>query len=91
LGNAEVTKQDLIVPPQQHILWLDVAMHQISIVCILQSFSKLRDIRQNIHRGHGSTFRKELAQSAIGSIAHDQKGGAVLYAKFENPHNMGML
>ena len=43
-GGAEVTEQDLVMPPQQHILGFDVAMDELLVVGILQGIGYLLNV-----------------------------------------------
>src|SRR5437588_4788514 len=43
-GNTKVTEQNLIAPPEQHILWLNISMDQFLVMGVLQSLSYLPHI-----------------------------------------------
>ncbi len=43
-SNAKITEQDLVVLSQEHIFWLDIAMNQSLVMCVLQRACNLLDI-----------------------------------------------
>src|SRR5579859_7620446 len=48
-SNTKVAQQDLIAPPYQHILWLDISMDKLFIVGILQGICHLLHVGYNGH------------------------------------------
>src|SRR5579884_3769197 len=87
-GNAEIGEQDLTLAPDQHILWLDVAVYQVALVRILQGRSDLFDIRNQFRRWLRDASGEETAQRAMRRVIHHQKREVVLYAGIEDAHNM---
>ena len=76
--------------PEQHILWLDVAVDDLFIVSVLQSGGHLLDMRQNNFRREHDTRAITLAQGAIGSVIHDQEWSVALYTEFQYLYDIGM-
>jgi hypothetical protein len=86
--DAEIAEQDFVTPAQQDILWLDVAMDHLFIMCILERGGGLLDILHDKVERQWYPFGMPLAHRAFGSIGHSQKRNAVLNAKIEHPYDM---
>ena len=54
-GDPKVTEQDLMAPPQQEVLWLDILMDYSLIINELQGFGHLLGI------GNNSWYREECS------------------------------
>ncbi len=65
-------------------------MNQPSIMGILQSRGDLLDVGDNGCRRQATTLWVTLAQCAIGGIIHHQKRDALLHAKVQHTHYVGM-
>ena len=87
-GDAEVAEQDLVTPPQQHILWLNIAMDELLIVGILQGFGDLLDIADNGGQRQRDAFGMSVAQRAVGGVVHDEERDAILDIEVQHTHNM---
>src|SRR6266571_4543855 len=89
-SKAKITQQDFVVCSQQHILWLDIAMDQPIIMCILQGRCNLPDV---VYDGvqWERTFGVTITQGAVGGIFHQQEWGCTVYAKIQNAQNVRML
>jgi hypothetical protein len=89
-GDPKVTEQDLMAPPQQQVLWLDIAMDYSLIMSELQGVCHLPGI------GNSSWYRKEcssgvaLTNCAVWSKIHHQKGSLILNTEIQNAYNIGM-
>src|SRR5712692_6263174 len=92
VGQAEVTKQDLIVWSQQHVLRLDIAMDQSLVMGILQRCRNLGDVRDDYVQGQACSSRVALAQRPIRGIGHHQEGDVIrIDAKVKQLHDIGVL
>lgn len=89
-GDAEVAEEYFVVAIQEHVLWFDIAMDKHLIVSILQGGSDLGNVGDDGVYGELRSLGVALAQVAAGGILHDEKRGAVLYAKVEDLDDMGM-
>ena len=43
-GEAKIAQQDVVAPPQQHVIRLDIAMDKLLIVRVLQAVRNLLDV-----------------------------------------------
>jgi hypothetical protein len=89
-SNAKITEQDIIVSPDEHIFWLDIAMNVLLIVGILQSLCDLLDIGHNGREGNVLAFGVPFPQRAIRTVVHHQEGDTIGDIKVEDAHNVGM-
>src|SRR5258708_35990052 len=90
-GNPKITEQKLIVESDEHILRLDVAMDHFVAMGVLEGRCNLREVAHHRAQWQAAPFTVTLAQGAVGSMAHDQKGNLVLDTKIKNAHDVGML
>src|SRR5579885_1169693 len=89
--NTKVAEQQFIVTAQQHILWLDIAMDQLFVMCILQRPGSLFKIRERDIQRQARSLWVTLTYSAIGGVTHHEKRGIILHIKIEDADNMRML
>ncbi len=60
-GDAKVTEQDLVAPPQQHVLGLDIAVNELFLVGVLQGIGHLLDVLHDHREGEPRAFGMTLA------------------------------
>src|SRR5581483_6191313 len=89
-GNPEIAEQNLVAPPEQHILWFDITVHQSLFMSMLQGSGKIFDIRHDGAKRQACAFRVTLAQCAMRCIVHDKKWRVALDAEIHDPYNIGM-
>ncbi len=75
---------------QQHILRLDVAVHEALVMGVLQGGGHLADIAHDALKRQAGACRMARAQGAAGGILHHQKGDALMHREVQHAHNMGV-
>src|SRR5215472_15623123 len=87
-GESEVTQHDVVIAPEQHVLRLDIEMHDPGIMGILQGMRYLGDVGDNSCYQQRTTSWMELTQCAMRGVVHDQERNSVLDAKLQYPHDV---
>ena len=79
-----------MLPTNQHIFRLDIAMNNLLLMRILQRRGNLAHIADYCCYRQLCAPRILLTQRAIGGIVHHEVGDIILHIKFEHSYNLRM-
>ncbi len=71
-GGAEVVKHDPVLLGEQHILRLDIAMHKLMLMHILERVGDLPDVSHDDPQRQTRATWMALAQGAMGYVVHNE-------------------
>src|SRR5947207_572980 len=90
-GDPKITEQDLVLPSDQHIFWLDIAMDHFGGMGIVECFRHLLDSRQYCYGSERLPSGIASSHGAMWGIGHDQVWHALLNIEIQQVYNMRMF
>src|SRR6516164_11110431 len=88
-GDPKVTKQHLVAPPQQEVLWLDIPVDHPLVMGKLQGVSHLPGIGNNHWQRQESSPGIALPKGAKRSKVHHEERSMNFNAKIQDAYDIG--
>src|SRR5579859_4460669 len=90
-SNPKVADLDGIPRPDEQVLWLDIAVNHLLIVCILQCSSDLVNVQDNPAERELRSSWMLCPQRSAGSISRDEIGSVLFKTEIEDAYNMWVI
>ncbi len=86
--DTEITQQNLVVAPDQHIFRFDVAVDEVLGMRVVQRLGDLFDVVYDLEKRDARPLGVAMAQRALRSVVHHEVGRAAFDAKIQHTHDM---